>query len=219
MFCIIYVGLAESCDMPRDDLDSPMVPICQNKFQGSFQFVLIAELSLQLFSPSQSWQDILSLLFPGQWNDNNMQLERHKKVVGPLIFWEFILEIDWNVVYNNKSALNTKSCIMQLYSWQCMFPWQLLGNHHVFMWVPEKSCVTMKSAARCSVQTGAGPMTMYFIKWDCKIRPRESVIQCSSNFVKLWDDDTIKQSRNNFLPRYNLIILQSILVLAVGFQI
>ena len=27
-----------------------MVPICQNKFQGSFQFVLIAELSLQLFS-------------------------------------------------------------------------------------------------------------------------------------------------------------------------
>ena len=100
-----------------------------------------------------------------------------------------------------------------------MFPWQLAGNHHVFMWAPEKSCVTMKSAARCNVQTGAGPMTMYFIKWDCKIRPRESVIQCSSNFVKLWDDDTIKQSRNNFLPRYNLIILQSISVLAVGFQI
>ena len=115
MFCIIYVGLAESCDMSRDDLDSPMVPICQNKFQGSFQFVLIAELSLQLFSPSQSWQDILSLLFPGQWNDNNMQLERHKKVVGPLIFWEFILEIDWNVVCNNKSAL--KHWIMHHAAW------------------------------------------------------------------------------------------------------
>ena len=65
MFRIIYVGLAESCDMSWDDLDSPMVPICQNKFQGSFQFVLIAELSLQLFSPSQSWQDILSLSSQG----------------------------------------------------------------------------------------------------------------------------------------------------------
>ena len=67
MFRIIYVGLAESCDMSWDDLDSPMVPICQNKFQGSFQFVLIAELSLQLFSPNQPSIKtlILSLLFPG----------------------------------------------------------------------------------------------------------------------------------------------------------
>ena len=63
MFRIIYVGLAESCDMSWDDLDSPMVPICQNKFQGSFQFVLIAELSLQLFSPNHPSIKSLSRIF------------------------------------------------------------------------------------------------------------------------------------------------------------
>ena len=45
---------------------------------------------------------------------------------------------------------------------------------HVFMTIgqqsscfhvaAEKSCVTMKSAAGCKLQTGAGPMTLYFIK-------------------------------------------------------
>ena len=101
--------------------------------------------------------------------------------------------------------------------WQCMFPWQLARLHHVFMWLRRK-VLWQWNLQWGAMQTGVGPMTMYFMKWDCKIRPRESVIQCSSNSVKLWTDDTIKQSRNDFLLRYNLIILQSILVLAFGFR-
>ena len=74
---IIYVGLAESCDISREDLDSPMVPICQNKFQASFQFVLIAELSLQLFSPSQTNFKLL----PGHFKQDSEAMKCYQYAV------------------------------------------------------------------------------------------------------------------------------------------
>ena len=130
-----------------------------------------------------------------------MQLERHKSWA--LLFSE-------NLYLNLIETLTIKvtpksSAACRHMRWHCMFSWQLASNHHVFMWLQRK--VVWQWNLQCKLQTGAGPMTMYFIKWDCKIRPRESVIQCSSNFVKLWTDDTIKQSRNDFLLRCAIIWL------------